>query len=446
MQTTIEPGMFDAPAQAATALKVIGVGGAGLQALGPMRCAGLDGVGFAAVHTDASRLAASGLAQTVVLGDEALRGLGTSGDPEVARRLAESSSEALREVCSGADLIVIVAGLGGGTGSGVAPVLARLARESGALVLGMVALPFDLEGNRRQWQAQAALRQLKLAADAVICLPNQRTAALVDEKTTLVETFDIANNLLTQGLRGLWRLMTRPGLLKVDFGDLCRVVRGRHAESCFATAEAMGENRARELVERLRSSPLLEQGRVLAEADAVLVSIVGGPDLTLKEVSLVMDQLRRLAERAELIAGASVDPEFKDRLGVTVVAAKRGQPETAPEQEPEAELAEPEPPAPEFPVSPGARSLRPQDTPVTERTGSRYVPPPPEITPEQAERLLSRQGKGHERRRRKQNGPRQEMLPLEVVSKGRFAKSEPTLHRGEDLDTPTYIRRGMALN
>lgn len=450
-------------AVAGTVLKVIGVGGTGLQALRLMREAGLDGVGFGVVDTDPERVGASGLEQAVALGGAALRGLGTGGDPEVGRTLAEAASDSLRELCRGADLVVVVAGLGGGTGSGVAPVLARLAHESGALVLGLVALPFDVEGSRRQRQAQAALRQLKTAADAVICLPNQRTAAVVDEKTTLVETLRIANEMLTEGLRGLWRLTTRPGLIKVDFGDLCRVVRGRHAETCFATAEAMGESRGREVVERLRSSPLLDQGRVLAEADALLVSVVGGPDLTLKEFSVVMEQLRRLADRAEIVAGAAIDAGFQDRLGVTVVAAKRGQPEIEPVVEHERAVApptgaaletssrmgvsvDPEPPAAEFPVVPGTRGLQPVEGGVGERGGARYVPPPPEITPEQAQQVLGSRGKVGGRRRRKHAGPKQEMLALEVVSKGRFAKSEATLYGGEDLDTPTYVRRGMALN
>jgi cell division protein FtsZ len=453
MNAAIESARTGTPAQAGTVLRVIGIGGMGAQALGPMRQAGLDGVSFALVHSDAERLSASGLAQTLWLGDAARRGLSTSGDPEAARLLAEAAGERLRELCRGADLVVIVAGLGGGTGSGVAPVLARLAREAGALVLGLVALPFEVEGSRRQRQAQAALRQLKLAADAVICLPNQRTAALVDEHTTLVDTLRIANDLLTEGLRGLWRLITRPGLIKVDFGDLCRVVRGRQAETCFATAEAMGENRGRDLVERLQASPLLDQGRVLAEADAVLVSLVGGPDLTLKDFSLVMEQLRRLAEKAEIIAGAAIDPGFPSRLGVTVVAARRGVSEPDPAAEPgEAAAAfvashgEPEPPAPEFPVAADPRGVGTGEGAAVERAGSRYLPAPPELTPEQAEGLLGGRGKAGGRRRRKAGGPKQEMLALEVVSKGRFAKSEPTLHRGEDLDTPTYIRRGMALN
>jgi cell division protein FtsZ len=177
-------------------IKVIGVGGAGLQALDHINRAGLDGLSFAAVHTEARLLGASPLAQKVLLGAALTRGLGAGGDPDIARAAAEADTPALGELCAGADLIVVVAGLGGGTGSGAAPVVARVAREHEALVLGLVVLPFEFEGQRRQHQAQLALRQLKTAADAVICLPNQKVTNLIDEKTTLIETFRIANDLL----------------------------------------------------------------------------------------------------------------------------------------------------------------------------------------------------------------------------------------------------------
>ncbi len=428
-------------------IKVIGVGGAGLQALDHMSRAGLDGLAFAGVHTDARLLGASPLAQKILLGSALTRGLGAGGDPDVARAAAEAETQVLNELCAGTDLVVVVAGLGGGTGSGGAPVVARVAREKGALVLGLVVLPFEFEGQRRQHQAQLALRQLKTAADAVICLPNQKVSKLVDDKTTLVETFRIANDILCQGLAGVWRLITREGLINVDFADLCRVVRGRQAESSFATAESMGEARSREVVERLLSSPLLDQGRLLAEADAVLVSLAGGADLALKEVNVVMEQINRVCEHAQVIVGAAIDPSLGDRIGVTVIATKRTTPAPDSERaiESSAATADPEPPAAEFPIS-GEERLDAVRGVADERPAPRYVPPPPRLTPEQAEQILARQDRAGGRRRRKSVGMRQELLPLEVVSKGRFAKSEPTVYRGEDLDTPTYVRRGMALN
>jgi cell division protein FtsZ len=421
---------------------VVGVGGAGLQAAAAMATAGLSELSYAVVHTDARLLSASPLERKLLLGVTLTRGLGAGGDPEIGRAAAEAGTAALRELCAGVDLLLIVTGLGKGTGSGAAPVFARLAREGGALVLALAALPFDFEGTRRQQQAHQALQQLKKAADAVICLPNQKVSRLMDENTTLLETFRITNEMLVQGVRGLWRMIARDGLVKADFADLCRVVRGRQAESCFATAEARGENRAREVVEQLQASPMLDHGRLLAEADAVLVSLAGGTDLKQREVNQVMDQINRLCENAEVIVGAAVDAEFEGRLSLTVVAARRSPPAAA---APDLSAADVEgaPPAAEFPVS----EMEPREGVTPEsRPAPRYVAPPPELTPEMANRLLNRQTSGAPGRRKNTVGLRQGVLPLEVVSKGRFVQSEPTIHRGEDLDTPTYIRRGVALN
>lgn len=429
-------------AKAPTA-KIIGVGGAGLQALAHMARVGVGGAALAAVHTDARLLSESALADKLLLGSQLTRGLKV-GEPELGRAVAEAEAHRLRHLCEGADLVIVVAGLGGNTASGAAPVLARVARENGALVLALVALPFDFEGRRRQQQAQAALGRLRTAADAVICLPNQKVSNLIDEKTSLPEAMQIIDDLLTQGVRGLLRLVMRGGLINVDFADLCHVVRGRQAESYFATAEAAGEVRAREVVERLVRHPLLDEGRLLAEADAVLVSLNGGLGLTLKEVNQVMEQINRLAENAQVIMGATIDPALADRLAVTLVAARRTTSESVDAPRPEAS-DEAEPLASEFPTRDADLDGARFDEARAPRAAQRYVPPPPDLTPEEAQRLL-----GH--RRRGIAGPRpklkaqQGVLPLEVVSKGRFARSEPTVHRGEDLDTPTYIRRGMALN
>lgn len=426
-------------------LKVVGVGGAGLQAVAHMAESGLAGLAFAGVHTDARMLGQSGLTQKLLLGGALTRGLGAGGDPDIGRAAAEAETEKLAALCGDADLLIIVAGLGGGTGSGAAPILARAAREKGALVLALVTLPFDFERRRRE-QARLALRQLKTAADAVICLSNQKVAGLIDEKTTLHDAFIITNEMLASGVRGIWRLVTRQGLINVDFADLCRVVRGRHTESCFATAEAAGENRVREVADQLLASPLLESGRLLAEAEAVLVSIAGGTDLTLKEVSQIMEQINRLCDNAQVIMGAVVDPAFNDRLAVTLVAAKRGEPETEPEEGTGLVRPEPQPPAAEFPVSPNPSESEATTGILSERHPSRFAAPPPELTREQAVTLLGQSGRRTSRHRKKTAGMRQELLPLDVISKGRFEKSEPTIHRGEDLDTPTYIRRGVALN
>ncbi len=193
----------------------------------------------------APSLAASSATVKIHLETKLLRGLGTGGDPERGRAIAEEQFSTLKTACEGADVVLIVAGLGGGAGSGISPVLARAAKETGALVLAFVTLPFLCEGNRRQQQAQQSLEQLKSVADGVICLPNQKTFKLIDENTSVLDTFRITGGLLVEGVRGVWQLLTRPGLIQIHFDDLCALVRDRHSESAFAFVEADRSRRVR---------------------------------------------------------------------------------------------------------------------------------------------------------------------------------------------------------
>ena len=334
------------------------------------------------------------------------RGLGSGGDPERGRALADEQFSTLKSACEGANVIFILAGLGGGAGSGISPVLAKAAREAGALVLAFVTLPFDCEGNRREAQAQTALEQLKAAADGVICLPGQKVFKLIDENTSLVDTFNFSGGFLVEGVRGVWQLLTRPGLIQVHFSDLCTLLRDRHAENVFAFVEAAGAGRSREVVDKILAHPLLDEGRALADSDAVLVSLLAGKDLTMAEVNRVMEQVKRQCSHAQIIMGAAVDAELKGKLCVTVIAAKQN-------------LAA----AANFP------------TRVETRTGT------PNAT-SQRDVVIARPA----RARRSGAKAVQTQLPLTIVSKGRFDKSEPTLHHGEDLDVPTFLRRGVPLN
>jgi cell division protein FtsZ len=414
-------------------IKVFGVGGAGCNVLGFAADSPPDGVDFVAVNTDAQGLEACAAPVKFVLGAGRTRGLGAGGDPEVGRAAAQEDLEKLQSFCAGADIIFLLAGLGGGTGTGAAPVIARMARESGALVLALVTLPFEFEGGRRQLQAQVGLQQLKAAADAVICLPNQKLFKLIDEKTSVVEGFKISNGLLAEGLRGIWRLLARTGLINVDFADLCSVTRGRHASSSFAIAEASGERRAEQVAEKLAAHPLLDGGQILSDADSLLVSIVGGPDLMMNEIQKLMEPLSRQCENANIILGAAIDVQFAGRLSITLIASSHCQ-ENAPASAP--------PPAREKVAPEKAAALEFVDPAETARPVSRFVPPPPALSEEKREQLL----KGRPGYSRKRLSRLQRELPLEIVFKGRFEKSEPTIRHGEDLDVPTYIRRGVPLN
>ena len=409
-------------------LKVFGLGGAGCNAAGFASQAGFDGVDFMAANTDAQSLEACTAQAKFVLGAHQTRGLGAGGDPELGRAAAEEDIEKIRSLCDGADIVFLLAGLGGGTGTGAAPVFARVAREKGALVLALVTLPFEFEGARRQLQAQSGLQQLKTHADAVICLPNQKLFKMLDENTSVLEGFKISNTLLADGLCGIWRMLMQTGLINVDFADLCSVTRGRHAASFFATAEATGDKRAEQVSEKLLAHPLLDGGQVLNESDSLLVSIVGGPEMTMSEIHKLMEPLHRQCENAHIIFGAAIDPAFAGRLSVTLIASRKRQEEELP---PFKGL-----------LADKLESMQFLDTAVQEKSTSRFGAPPPELSEEKKEQII----RGQTRASRKKLSRMQKELPLEIIFKGRFEKSDPTIRNGEDLDVPTYIRRGVPLN
>ena len=387
-------------------IKVLGIGGAGCNAARHFASLSLPDVPCVLLNTDAAALAQATSETKVLLGFKSMRGLGAGGDPERGRQAAEEDRDQVRAICEGADLVFLIAGLGGGTGTGAGPVVARIAKESGALVLALVVLPFECEGSRRQRQAQMGLQEFKKAADGVICLPNQKLLQFVDEKTSLPEAFAIGNDWIAQGVRGIWRMLSQPGLINVDFADLCGVLRDRHAEGSLATAEAQGENRSTEVINKLLAHPLIENGQGLAETAGALVSIAGA-NLTMSEVTRIMEQVTRHCEQAHVIMGASIDESFGDRLSVTLVASRR---ESSATEEPA--------PNPRMDLKPASRCTN--------------SPPPIQLPNGRGRKSASRM--------------KQTQLQLEIVSKGRFEKSEPTLHHGQDLDVPTYIRRGVALN
>lgn len=419
-----------------TAIKIFGIGGAGCNALNSVARENFADATLIALNTDAQSLATCIAPEKFCLGEKLTHGLGAGGDPEVGRNAAESDLENLREFCEGAKIVFIISGLGGGTGTGASSVVASVAKESGALVLGIVTTPFEFEGGRRHRQAQLGLQQLKSVADAVICLPNQNVFKLIDEKTTVIETFNVTNQFLAQGVSGISRLLTQTGLINIDFADLCSVTRNLHADSSFATAEASGENRAQQILDKLFAHPILENGDLLSDSNSILVSLVGGSDLTMAEVNRVMGEINGSCKSAHVIFGAAIDESFAGRLSVTIVASgKKGHEEkfSVPAAKPR------HAPSAFHEADPQLLSSH-----STARPPSRINAPAPDLTEEKKEQLLTKQGGG--RQKKVASRMRQRELPLEIISKGRFEKSEPTIHRGEDLDLPTYIRRGIALN
>ena len=416
-------------------VKIFGVGSAGLNVLDQVARTTLPGTTLIAVNTDAESLATSSAPEKICLESNLLRGLGTGGDPERGRAVAEQNVAKLKAACAGADVVFIVTGLGGGAGTGVSPLLAHAAKETGALVLAFATFPFDCEGNRRQRQAQQGLQELKATADGVICLPNQKLFRLIDEHTSVRDTFKLSNELLAEGVVNLWRLIVCKGLIEIHFADLCAVLRERHSESTFASAEAFGPNRFCEVVDKLLAHPMLDSGKLLAESSAVLVSLIGGSDLSMSEINGVMEQINGKCTKAQVIMGAAMDENFGARLAVTIVAGRRNESLLAKAGLDEAAHAE---------AVEAAEGLDTQllNRVATTRPQSRFVPPPPALTPEKLDQLARQAA----RPRKSSSKMRQGQLPLEIISKGRFDKSEPTIHKGEDLDVPTYIRRGVSLN
>lgn len=422
------------------AIKVFGVGSAGLNMLEQVMREGMEGVEFVAVNTDESSLWASSAPEKVHLEPKPLRALGTGGDPARGRAAAEEAAGKLKSLCEGSAVVFILAGLGGGAGTGICPVLARAAKESGAFALGFVTTPFECEGRRRLAVARQGLIELKAASDGVICLPNQKVFKLIDERTSVMDTFKLTNDLVAGAVRGIWRLLAHKGLLEIHFEELCAVLRDQHGESVFAATEASGLERSREAVDKLLGHPMLDGGEALKEANTVLVSLMGGPDLAMSEVHRVMEEIQRRCDPAQVLMGAAVDAGFRERLVLTLIVARKGDP--APLEQPaQVQPAETQ----------GRMVTQPEelDTQLLSadkgKPGSRFVPPAPTLPPEQVKQMLERQKQGA-RGRKPSAKMRQAQLPLEIISKGRFDKSEPTIHHGEDLDVPTYIRRGISLN
>ncbi|MEI8234472.1 MAG: cell division protein FtsZ [Verrucomicrobiota bacterium] len=303
-------------------IQIIGIGGAGANALDRLALDGAIPARLIAAHTDAQALAASVAGRKIQLGQTVARGLGSGGDPEVGRGAAEESAAELRAALEGAETVFILAGMGGGTGSGAAPYVAELAREGGALVIAVVTLPFGFEGKRRQAQAAEALAALQEQADAILCFENDRMGDAVPPRAGIQTAFAAADETLSQSVRALSALLSRTGLIHLGFDDLAAALHDVPPRSLFGYGEAEGDNRAFEALAQALKNPLMDKGRLLRDCETVLVQVSGGPDLTLDEVQLLMEELNRsISDRTRLLFGAAVDPELAGRLTVTVLSS-----------------------------------------------------------------------------------------------------------------------------
>jgi cell division protein FtsZ len=319
--------LMDAYSQSAV-IKVIGVGGGGGNAVAHMVTTGIDGVDFMCVNTDAQALKHSKVKTALQIGCNITKGLGAGADPEVGRQAAMEDRDRIVELVSGCDMLFITAGMGGGTGTGAAPVVAQVAKEMGILTVAVVTRPFEMEGGKRSLVAEHGLAELAKYCDSLITIPNQKLLTVLGAQTTLLDAFKSANQVLQGAVQGIAELITRPGLINVDFADV-RTVMAETGMAMMGSGVASGEGRARAAAEAAVSSPLLEDIN-LAGAHGILVNVTAGMDLSIGEFQEVGNIVKQFAsEDATVVVGTVIDPELTDVVRVTVVATGLGRPAAA---------------------------------------------------------------------------------------------------------------------
>ncbi|MBL8249625.1 MAG: cell division protein FtsZ [Candidatus Competibacter sp.] len=316
--------LMNAKTEESAVIKVIGVGGGGSNAVQHMLGANIEGVDFICANTDAQALKTCAVPITLQMGVNITKGLGAGANPDVGRQAANEDKERIREALQGADMVFITAGMGGGTGTGAAPVVAQLAREMGILTVAVVTKPFPFEGKKRMEVAMRGIRELSETVDSLITIPNEKLLTVLGKNASLLDAFKAANDVLLGAVQGIAELITRPGMINVDFADV-RTVMSEMGMAMMGTGRAVGDGRAREAAEAAIASPLLENFN-LAGAKGLLVNITSGMDVTIGEFEEVGNTIKELAsEDANVVVGMSVDPEMHNELRVTIVATGIGQ-------------------------------------------------------------------------------------------------------------------------
>lgn len=386
---------------------VLGVGNAGCNSVVRMAETWTQGPDVALINTDRKALAACPVGRCIVIGEHTTKGLGAGGDATTGRMAAEESAEAIQELLAPYDFVILVGGLGGGTATGALPVLAKAASNAGALTLCLVTTPFTFEGDKRKLKSDEGLRALSLAVDTVICMPNDRLTELADADMPIEGAFRVVDETVATGLHALWRILTQNGLISLNFADVRELFERSGGTCSYGYADASGPARAAEVLQKLLESPLLAKGRKVSEAGGLLVSIVGGPDLTFADVQGMMGQIRSIArDSARLFFGVIVDSGYRDRVSLTMLVTEHW-------------LEDREGRVPARDTLHGLEfdTSEPGDRP----SDATAVPAVATTDVEQGE------------------------LKLEMA-RGRFEKVAPTYYQGQDLDIPTYARRGLKLS
>jgi len=411
------------------ALKLVGVGGAGSNAIDRLKMDNLDRVQLAVVNTDFQALSTSPVQEKVLIGSGVTRGLGAGGDPELGREAAETDREKIAAIVKDQDLVFLVAGMGGGTGSGAAPVVAEIAAEQGALVIAFVTMPFSFEGGRRLKQAEDGLQAMRRVCDAVIPLPNDALMQEGADNETVLDSFGRADEWIGRGVKSIWAMLFRTGLINLDFATLRQAFQTRGGKTLFGLGSGTGEGAVAQAVESLKLCPLLTMPEYARRADRLLVNITGGTDLTLPKVNELMSAVtEQFGKDSHVIMGAVIDEAMQGRVEVCVLGT----------------------------TDLGGRGLaarRPSSAHRSSRSGFPWTAPAPAPT---AAPTASPAGKADaavhaEATPKTETGAarakidQEEFTFGEIESRGHFENTDRNLFEGQDLDVPTYLRRGIKI-
>ena len=402
------PLEHQAPGDRSVTIKLVGVGGAGSNAIDRLKMENLERLRLAVINTDHQALSSSPVQDKVLIGMGTTRGLGAGGDPELGRQAAEDDREKIAAVVKDCDLVFILAGMGGGTGGGASPTVAEIATEEGALVIAFVTLPFSFEGGRRLKQAEEGLAALRRSCDAVIPLPNDILLQESAENETVLDSFARADEWIGRGVKAIWSMLSKTGLINVDFATLRQAFHQRGAKTLFGLAEGAGDDAAAEAIASLKLCPLLHTPEFSRKADRLLVNITGGTDLTLPRVNEIMNAIAdQFGRDSHIIMGAVIDEGMQGRVEISVLGTS--------DMGAKGYMARrPNPPR-------RAVGQAPADTPAT---AEEPVAPAPATGPK----------------------PTQEEFGFgEVESRGQFERTDRNLFDGSDLDVPTYLRKGIKI-
>lgn len=409
------------------AIKLVGVGGAGANAVDRLKMENLERLQLAVINTDYQALASSPVQDKVLIGMSVTRGLGAGGDPELGREAAEADREKISTVVKDCDLVFLIAGMGGGTGSGAAPAVAEIAAETGALVIAFVTMPFSFEGGRRLKQAEEGLAALRKVCDAVIPLPNDILLQEAGENETVLDSFARADEWIGRGVKSIWSMLMKTGLINLDFATLRQAFQQRGGKTLFGLGEGAGENAAADAIESLKLCPLLHTPEFSRKADRLLVNIIGGTDLTLPKVNDLMSAIaEKFGRDSHIIMGAVIDEAMQQRLEICVLGTSDLNPRNGLTRR----------------LAASAQKRPPLGRP---ETPSSATTPTAAHEPAGALAATASSAKADELAAAALKLDQDEFGFGEVESRGHFEKTDRNLFDGQDLDVPTYLRKGIKI-